>query len=183
MKLSLARPASPRDLLAIYLQDHDAAACVGIALARRACGNNRQWSANEALEQLVADLIEDRRTAQRLMPALGTRPSAWKTIGARVAEQMGRYKLNGRVRGYSPLSRVWELEGLLDAIAGKRRLWQAVQQVPDLADQSGVDAASMLQRADDQVARLEPLWRTATEDAFTDARGDARSVAASANPQ
>lgn len=172
MKLSLSGPASPRDMLAIYLEDHDAGACVGIALARRTLRNNDQWSASEALEQLVADLVEDRRTAQQLMPVLDTQPSSWKTISARAAERVGRFKLNGRLRGYSRLSQVWEFEALMDAVAAKRRMWQMVQDLPGLQDAAGVDAERMLARADDQLARLEPLWRSAAETAFAGVRVD-----------
>jgi hypothetical protein len=43
-----------------------------------------------------------------------------KNIAAWGIEKVGRLKLNGQLTGYSPLSRVVELEGLLAGIAGKR---------------------------------------------------------------
>jgi hypothetical protein len=36
-------------------------------------------------------------------------------------------KLNGQLRGYSPLSRLDELELLQIGVAGKRRLWRALE--------------------------------------------------------
>lgn len=172
----LRGPASRRDLLAIYLADHDAAASGGIALARRAAGNVRHHGTSEQLRQLADELSHDRSVVRQLMSAIDARPAPWKVLAAQVAERAGRFKLNGRLRGYSPLSHVWEMEGLLDAIAAKRRLWQMVADLPGLESATDVDAAHMLSRADDQVDRLEPLWRSATGMAFPGVRLGADGV-------
>ena len=49
-----------------------------------------------------------------------------KPAVAWIAEKAGRLKLNGQIRGYSPLSRLVELEGLEVGVTGKRSLWQAL---------------------------------------------------------
>lgn len=174
----LRGPASPRDLLAIYLADHDAAASGAVALARRAARNVRHPGTAEQLAQIVDDLVHDRSVVRKLMAVIDARPTRWKVVAAGMAERVGRLKLNGRIQGYSPLSQVWELEALLDAVAGKRRLWQMVADVPGLESAAGVDAADMISRADDQVDRLEPLWRSTTGTAFPgvrlDTEGDGR---------
>ena len=41
-------------------------------------------------------------------------------------EKLGRLKLNGQLLGYSPLSRLIELEGLMLGIAGKLAMWIAL---------------------------------------------------------
>ena len=49
-----------------------------------------------------------------------------KVAGGWTAEKVGRLKLNGRFAGYSPLSRVLELEGLIAGVNGKLALWHSL---------------------------------------------------------
>jgi hypothetical protein len=71
-------------------------------------------------------------------------------------EKIGRLKLNGQLRGYSPLSRLLELEGLALGIEGKLALWRSLRQVageePRLAP---VDFDGLVQRAKAQLDELE----------------------------
>ena len=53
-----------------------------------------------------------RRSLLATMEALGARVDRLKAAAAWGGEKLGRLKLNGQLRGYSPLSRVVELEGL-----------------------------------------------------------------------
>lgn len=73
---------------------------------------------------------------------------------ALAAERAGRLKLNGRLRGYSPLSRLLELEGLVLGATGKRALWRALREVDDESLRS-IDLVSLERRADAQLAELE----------------------------
>ena len=73
---------------------------------------------------MVVEIEEERETLERLMTQLGLKPSRPKVVAAWVVEKVGRLKLNGQVRGYSPLSRVLELESLAVGIAGKEALWK-----------------------------------------------------------
>jgi len=61
------------------------------------------------------------------MERLAVRRNTAEIAGAWAAEKLGRLKLNGRLRGYSPLSRLLELEMLHIGITGKLELWQALQ--------------------------------------------------------
>jgi hypothetical protein len=88
-----------------------AGAMVGAELSRRAAENNRGTSLGEFLGELHREIVEDRQTLQRVMTALGVERSALKPAGAWVLEKAGRLKLNGQIRGYSPLSQLVELEG------------------------------------------------------------------------
>jgi hypothetical protein len=143
--------------LAIYLNDHLAGATVGVELARRSAKENEGSDLGMFLRDLLVELEEDRATLQRLMEVLAVRRSKPKTAAAWAAEKLGRLKLNGQIRGYSPLSRLLELEGLASGIEGKRALWLALAQLDD-GDRRrrDVDVEALAQRAHSQRERLEP---------------------------
>ena len=84
-----------------------------------------------------------------------------------MAKQAGRLKLNGQITGYSPLSRVIELEGLTIGIAGKRSLWRNLRDAADVADRlDGIDLDRLLSRAESQLERLEDQRVEAARRAF-----------------
>lgn len=166
-RVALRTPAPPDRLLEIYVADHLAAATAGLELARRSARNNSESSFGEPLQRLAAEIAEDRRTLQQLVAALGFRESKVKTAAAWAAERLGRLKLNGQVTGYSPLSRVLELEALLVGVAGKRALWQALGALPTTAERlSRFDLDGLEERAVRQQAEVEELRLRAVRDAF-----------------
>jgi hypothetical protein len=154
------------NLLAIYLNDHLAGATAGVELARRLRGSNEGNDLFGApLAEICAEIEADRETLQRLMERLSIRRDPVKPVGAWVVEKLGRLKLNGQLRGYSPLSRLVELEGLSIGIAGKARLWNALERT--LGDElDGFDFAALAERAVDQRSRVEELHLQATALAF-----------------
>jgi hypothetical protein len=155
------------DLLRTYLQDHHAGATVGVELARRAAGSNEGTELGEQLARLAEEIAEDRDSLERAMERLGVRPHKFKDAGGWVAEKVGRLKPNNRLLGYSPLSRVIELEGLLIGVTGKLALWEALRDsVGDRLD--GVDFVALGARAQEQRARLEEMRRRAAAEAFKD---------------
>jgi hypothetical protein len=111
------------DLLAIYLQDHLALSHAGLRLARRCLGENHGTPLAVFLGRLVPELEEDRATLTEVARAMGSGPSPLKEAAAVLGELAGRLKLNGRVLGYSELSRVWELEALMAGTDARRGLW------------------------------------------------------------
>ena len=143
-------------LLGIYLNDHLAGATVGVELVRRARRSNRGTELGRFLEGLQIEVEEDRRTLEDVIRQLGFRPSAAKRAAAVVVERAGRLKPNGQITGYSPLSRVLELEGLTIGVAGKRSLWRNLRDAAGTADRLvGVDLDRLLERAEDQLAGIE----------------------------
>ena len=168
--------ASPERLLEIYLADHAAAATAGLELANRAARNNASNSFGEALQRLVGDIDEDRRTLKRVVTELGFRESRAKAALAWAGERAGRLKPNGQLKGYSPLSRVLELETLSVGIGGKLALWQSLQALPHvqkrLADLDLEELAARAQRQRDEVERLR---RRAVSNAFDSAVNDLRA--------
>lgn len=145
------------DLLAIYLNDHLAGATVGVELARRVRGSNRgDPEFGPPLGEICAEIETDRATLEAIMGRLGVGRSRLKPLVAVCGERLGRLKLNGSLRGYSPLSRLVELEALQLGVAGKRRLWLALEHTR-ASDLSGIELGALAQRATEQLRRLEAL--------------------------
>jgi hypothetical protein len=145
------------DLLAIYLNDHLAGATGGVELARRLRGSNRDDPAfGPELDEICAEIEADRETLEAIMDRLGVEQSKLKPSLAILGERLGRLKLNGRLWGYSPLSRLAELEILQIGVAGKRRLWRALEYT-HADDLPGGEFSALAERATDQLRRLEAL--------------------------
>jgi hypothetical protein len=141
-------------LLAIYLNDHFAGSSFAIALIRRSLRSNRGSELGEFLERFSGEVLEDRATLERLMDAVGASKSPVKPLLARAAERAGRLKLNGRLRGYSPLSRVLELEALVAGVTGKRAMWRLLRLSSDPRLQQ-FDFDELERRAERQLDGLE----------------------------
>ena len=103
--------------LSIYLRDHHAASAGGVALARRALGPEHPTA---------QQIARDRETLEEVMRQLAISPSAAKVGLVRMAERLGRLKLNGTLFKRSPLSPIVELEVLVVGIRGKEALWTAL---------------------------------------------------------
>jgi hypothetical protein len=159
----MAANADADRFLAIYLNDHLAGATLGVELARRLRSSNQgDGEFGEPLAQLCAEIEEDQRTLVRLMEQQGVGRDPVRPILAKVAERLGRLKLNGRLRGYSPLSRVLELEVLSGLVGGKLQLWNALEQsFGESLD--GFDFHDLAARADSQGQRLEDLHLAAAQ--------------------
>lgn len=153
--------------LAIYVNDHRAGAAAGLALAKRALKENVGTALGDALSVVVSAIEQDKAQLERVAQALGVRSDPLKLGIARVGELVARAKPNGQIRGYSPLSRLLELESLLAVIDAKRTLWLALQ-AADRPELRTIDFDSLIQRADEQRKLLEPHHRTAAKLAFVD---------------
>jgi hypothetical protein len=156
--------APPQRLLGIYLADHLAAATAGVELARRSTGANAGTPFGDALGRLATEIEDDRRTLRRVVADVGFSESRPKEALAWAGEKLGRLKLNGQLRGYSPLSRVLELEALSVGIAGKLALWETLQTIPGL--DLGVDLDQLVERARRQRTEVESLRKDAVRLAF-----------------
>jgi hypothetical protein len=144
-------------LLAIYLNDHLAGATLGVELARRLRASNQDDPEfGSVLTEVCAEIEADRETLKAVMDRLGVRQSKLKPLAAVLAERLGRLKLNGRLWGYSPLSRLDELELLQIGVVGKRRLWRALEHT-HTGDLSGFDLGALAERATEQLGLLEAL--------------------------
>ena len=159
----MAAGADADRFLAIYLNDHLAGSTLGVELARRLRSSNQGDAEFSApLTQLCAEIEQDLETLERLMEQLGVGRDPVKPALAKVAEKLGRLKLNGRIRGYSPLSRVLELEVLSGMVGGKLQIWNALEQSYG-ESLEGFDLHDLAARADSQGQRLEDLHLAAAQ--------------------
>ena len=141
--------------LDIYLSDHLAGATVGVELSRRAAKRSTGTASGEFLQRLHREIVEDRTTLEAVIGALEADVSPVKPALGWIAEKAGRLKLNGRIRGFSPLSRLVELEGLEAGVAAKRSLWQALGRAfPDDGRLARFDLDALVARAEQQLQGL-----------------------------
>jgi hypothetical protein len=156
------------DQIEIYMRDHRAGAAAGSSLAHRAAEENEGTPYGQFLARLADEIDEDIDTLEQLMARFDVTPNLLKNAGAKVGEHLGRLKMNGQLTGYSPLSRVLEIEGLRAGVQGKLSLWQALREVagdhPQL-DEEELDAHA--DRAEGQLEGLRELHRLAAREAFS----------------
>lgn len=165
----MAPSADADRLLAIYLNDHLAGATLGVELARRLRSSNQgDPEMGQPLARICTEIEADRDVLVGLMEHLGVDRDQVKPVLAKAAERLGRLKLNGRLRSYSPLSRVLELEVLSGLVGAKMQLWNALEQsFGESLD--GFDFHDLAARADSQGQRLEDLHLAATQRALPSA--------------
>jgi hypothetical protein len=148
--------SDPEKRVGIYLSDHLAGAMAGIELARRAASNNRGNEFGPVLARIADDIEKDIESLKELMTRISAGRDRLKESLAWSGEKLGRLKLNGQLLGYSPLSRLVELEALSIGVTGKLALWQAIRETfggdPRLG---GFDVDRLIQRAERQRETLE----------------------------
>ena len=160
-----------RDYLKIYLEDHYAGATAGLELARRTAGANSGNVYGDVLERIALEIEEDRDSLRAIMTTLGIGPDRFKVAGAWAGEKAGRLKLNGHLTGYSPQSRVIEIEGLVIGVTGKRCLWAALRHVAPQEAQLDVEELDrLILRAERQIADLEEQRLKAVAEAVAAAK-------------
>lgn len=152
----------PEGLLSIYLNDHRSGAEGAMALASRSARSNADNDVGAYLTgHFLPELRVERARLESARTALDVADNPFKQWAARVGEFVGRAKLNGAVSGYSPLSRVVELELLIAGVATKRQLWRSLGTVS-----AGGGFDDDIARADEQIDRLTELHRWAVSEAF-----------------
>ncbi len=165
--MSENRPAS-RKYLEIYLIDHHAGSTAGLELAKRCRSRNEGNEVGDYLRNtLIPEIEEDRDSLTAVMRLLGCSPNRLKDGVGWLGEKLGRFKLNGELTSYSPLSRLVEVEGLTLGVRAKRSGWQALKSASTPGGElEGVDLDRLIVRADQQEAALERLRRWAADQAL-----------------
>lgn len=143
------------ELLATYLTDHLAGSALGVEMARRTTASNEGTEFGGPLAKLCAEIEADRGSLETVMTELGVSQSRLKPALGWLGEKLGRLKPNGQLGGYSPLSRVVELESLVVGTTGRIRLWVLLADL--VGDRSAADFTEHVSSAEDQRARLEEL--------------------------
>ncbi|MFJ3977335.1 hypothetical protein [Streptomyces sp. NPDC090021] len=170
------RPATGRapGFLAIYLNDHLTGANGGVEMLRRAAGAHRGGVLGTSLESLAEQVAQDRLTLRTLadldVPVMRTRAAL-----GRLAEKVGRLKLNGRTVSRSPLSDVLELEAMRLGVEGKAACWRTLRSLARTDPR--IDTAlieELIQRAEQQIRALEAMRSACASQLFArEARGRA----------
>lgn len=138
--------------IAIYLRNHEAAGRGGVDHFKRITRTQRARPWVEELTDLHAEVREDLDGLHRLMKELNIRPDPLAGTAVRLAEKIGRTKLNGRLLSRSPLSDLIEIEGAQDAVHAKGAGWRAL--ISAQLQPASVDLEELLNRADRQRDRL-----------------------------
>jgi hypothetical protein len=154
----------------IYLRDHYAGSAAGLSLVRRCRRANRGTAWDTALAPIEGEIVEDRQALESIMGLLGVEPSPIKAALGAVGEIASRLKPNGRLFGYSPLSRLIELETLAAGIESKRNLWRALRHgnEAEVLDPSMLDR--LIERATSQRKRVLELHDRAATETFASGR-------------
>jgi hypothetical protein len=156
-----------KKLLGIYLNDHLAGSTVGLELAKRARGQNRDSDYGEFLGTIADEIDADRETLKGIMDDLGIRKDPAKVAAGWIGEKAGRLKLNGQLTGYSPLSRLVELEALALGVTGKLALWKSLRLLAD--SEPALDRPTLerlIERAESHQRGLEERRLTAAREAL-----------------
>lgn len=148
----------------IYMNDHLAGSTAGLELAKRAASSNEGTKLGDFLEGLATEIERERETLKSMMDHLGIAQNRFKVPAAWAAEKVGRLKPNGQLTGYSPLSRLIEIEGLALGVTGKLSLWRALAATS--SDLSSFDLDELIDQARRQRDDLERHRIQAAKDAF-----------------
>ena len=151
-------------LVGIYMNDHLAGSTVGMELAKRAASSNEGTELGKFLAQVATEIEQDREELKSMMDHLGVPQNRIKMPIAWAAEKVGRLKPNGQLTGYSPLSRLIELEGLALGVTGKLALWRSLSATR--GDLGAFDLEHLIERAESQRDGLEERRLQAAREAF-----------------
>ena len=152
-----------KKLLGIYINDHLAGHVAGLELARRTASSNEGTDLGHFLKGFVDDLEQEKQVIEQALESVDSDPARIKMMAAWIAEKAGRLKLNGQVTGYSPLSRVLEVEAMGNGVASKIDLWKTLLRV---GVQTGADLSALIERAEAQRTELETQRQQALSEAF-----------------
>lgn len=164
------------DLVTIYLNDHLGGATFGRELARRMARANRGTEFGPPLAEIADEVAADRDELIAVMRRMDCAEDRLKVAGGWLAERAGRLKPNGRLRGYSPLSRVLELETLAAGVEGKLALWRLLRLLaPERPELDAPRLEGLIASARQQQSRLFGLHTRAGELALAERPAGSRA--------
>ena len=151
--------------LGIYVNDHFGGSTFGLELAKRIRDENKGTELGAFMDRLVNEIAEDRQTLREFMDLIDAGPDRIKVAGGWITEKLGRLKLNGQLIGYSPLSRLVELESLSLGVEGKRLMWVALLEAQPERIGDG-RLRGLIARAERQRAGVEEHRRKTARETF-----------------
>ena len=142
--------------LATYLNDRYAILTAGAQLAGRAAASNVKSPYGPLLDRIARNMEEDRVLLKTIMAAQGISPDRIKSSLAWMGEKLGRLKPNDQITGYSPLSRVVEMDGLTAIITTLDGAWLALAGVLHTQKDALAEAHDRATLNLDELAALRP---------------------------
>jgi hypothetical protein len=142
-----------RETLGIYLNDHLTGSVFAVETLERLVNGDHPALPKEALRGLLAEIEQDRDVLRGLLEKTEIEEHLVKKAAAWLTEKLGRMKLDE-----GPLGRMEMLETLALGIAGKIKLWVALEHVaPRYPELAGVDYPRLQARAREQHDLVEDL--------------------------
>ncbi len=86
-----------------------------------------------------------------------------KVAAVRIGERVGRLKLNGQFVGYSPLSRVVELQGLYLVSHMRLVLWRTLEQLSEYDNPAGIEPGYLETQTLEHIRSIENELDRATK--------------------
>ena len=145
----------------------------GRRVAERVATTVGRDSGNDELRRVASEIRQDLVVLEGMMSRLGVEPDRVKDTFSRIAERLGRMKLNGRLLRRSPLSDLLELEILVVGITGKQALWVSLREIPSI----NIDELDqLLERAEEQKRVVENARVAAAKRSLQSANTQLRRV-------
>ena len=144
--------ADARRVVRVYMGDHLTVMRAGRGLAGRMLRCGAHARCEDDVRAAAAAFDAGCRTLSSLLRQLGASPPRSKLLAGAAAELLGRAKLNGRLRGRSPLSEVLELEALTATLALTATGWRGLQASGIAADQVVAGPAAECEGLRDRIA-------------------------------
>lgn len=142
-------------LLSTLLNDHLALATAAAELVKRMAASNQDSELGALLRVSADQTAAEREALLHAMDVLGVRRDRVKESAAWAGEKLGRLKPNGRIVGYSPVSRVVELEALTLLSHAMAGLWAGLDRA--LGDDERLVALGLAGLAETARRRAEAL--------------------------
>ncbi|MGB3185966.1 MAG: hypothetical protein WBG36_15215 [Ornithinimicrobium sp.] len=133
------------DLLSIYLADHRAIFSGVEKRLDQMRGYTELPFAHE-IDQMHRDVMTEMIWLEAFCKRGEVPRGRIKQGATRLAERLGRLKLNGTIRSTSALSPMLEIELLTAAVTTKIRLWETLSTLPT-STQDGIDLGELLDQA------------------------------------
>jgi len=153
--------------LATYLNDHLAGAVAAVELMEHVEKTYADTSVGRIVADVRADVEADRAELEALIARLQVAQSAVRKAAAWLAERAARLKLRADDPAGGPLHLLEAVEAISLGIEGKGALWRLLAAVaPSVPVLQTLDYARLLDRAESQGGRLEPVRLEAARVAF-----------------
>jgi hypothetical protein len=153
--------------LSLYINDHLAGSVGALRLLDRL---RREVERPEVVRELGVvrrQVQEDQDTLHEMRRELGIGRSRWREWGAMAAQLLSNLKFRLEASKHGEVQLLHALDSLTMGIEGKKTLWHALRAAQEINPRLRLaDYDRLLDRADEQLARLEELREPAAMRAF-----------------